>query len=48
MIDYLYENTFETDEKYFLMNRSYKSCITIEFIQAKELTLLKAIEAKNA
>ena len=32
MIDYLGENPFETDENFFLINRSYKCCITIELM----------------
>ena len=32
LIDYIDENPFETDENQSLINRSYKSCITIELI----------------
>ena len=32
MIYYLDENPFETDEDWFLINRSYKCCITTELI----------------
>ena len=32
MIDYRGENHFETDENYFLINRSYKCCFYIELI----------------
>ena len=31
-MDYVDENPFETDEKQFFINRSYKSCITVELI----------------
>ena len=47
MIDYLGDNPFETDEDYFLIRRSYKYCLTIELIYAKELMLLKVITLKN-
>ena len=32
MIDYVRENPFGDDENSFLMNRSYKRCLTIELI----------------
>ena len=48
IIDYLEGNPFETDENYFLINKSCIYSITIELIQAKELMLLKVIAVKNA
>ena len=32
IIDYLSENLFEADQSYFLINWSYKCCISIGFI----------------
>ena len=48
IIDYLDENPFETNENQFFMNRSYKCCITIKLIKAKELVLLKVVAVKNS
>ena len=47
MINYLGENTFETNKNWFLINSTYKCCITKELILAKELILIKVTKARN-
>ena len=47
MIDYLHDKLSKSDENKFLINWSYKHCITIEPTYAVKLILLELIKVKN-